>query len=62
MNSWCMCMEAKNSYFKRVAQVGGNFKNIPYTVSRRHQRLLCAHLQSPNFFSYDELECGPCKY
>ena len=44
VNSWCMRMEAKNSYFKRVAQIG-NFKNLPYSVARRHQRLLCGFLQ-----------------
>ena len=56
-----MRMEAKNSYFKRVAQIG-NFKNIAYSVARRHQRLLCAHLQGEHFFTYDELECGPSAY
>ena len=57
--SWCMRMEAKNAYFKKIARIS-NLKNVPYSVAKRHQRLLCAHLQG-NFFSYDELECGPCK-
>ena len=52
-----MRMEAKNSYFKGVAQIG-NLKNIALSVARRHQKLLCAHLQAENFFSYDELESG----
>ena len=47
--SWCMRMEAKNSYFKRVAQQG-NFKNIALSVARRHQKLMCALLQSDDFF------------
>jgi hypothetical protein len=51
-------MEAKNSYFKRVAQIG-NFKNIAFSVAKRHQRLACAYLQSTTFFS--EYEVGPCK-
>ena len=55
---WCMRMEAKNSYFKRVAQIG-NYRNVPYSVSSRHQRLLCAYLQGP-FFTYEDMECGPC--
>ncbi len=59
VNSWCMRMEAKNSYFKRVVQIG-NFKNVPYSVARRHQRLLCGYLQG-QFFDYDDLESGPCK-
>ena len=58
--SWCMRMEAKNSYFKKVARIS-NFKNVPYSVAKRHQRLLCAYLQG-QFFSYDELQCGPCMF
>ncbi len=59
VTTWCMRMEAKNSYFKRIAQLG-NFVNLPLSVAKRHQRLLCAHLQG-KFFLYDDLECGPCK-
>ena len=44
-----MRMEAKNSYFKRVAQIG-NFKNIALTVARRHQKLVCAYLNDKSFF------------
>ena len=47
--SWCMRMEAKNSYFKRIAQQG-NFKNIALSVARRHQKLMCAFLNSDDFF------------
>jgi len=47
--SWCMRMEAKNSYFKRIAQQG-NFKNIALNVAHRHQKLMCAILQSDDFF------------
>ena len=54
-----MRMEAKNAYFKDVAKIT-NFKNVPYSVARRHQRLLCAYLQG-SFFTYDDLESGPCK-
>jgi len=42
-------MEAKNSYFKRAAQLG-NFKNIALSVANRHQRLMCALLNSSDFF------------
>ena len=59
MNCWCMRMEAKHSYFKRIAQVG-NFINLPYSVAVRHQRLLCANLQG-KFFDYDDLQSGPSK-
>ena len=61
VSSWCMRMEAKHSYFKRAAQIGNCFKNVPYSVARRHQKLLCGYLQG-KFFSYEDLECGPCKY
>ena len=60
VNCWCMRMEAKHSYFKRISQIG-NFRNIPYSVALRHQKLLCANLQSSSFFDYEELQSGPCK-
>lgn len=50
-------MEGKNYYFKRIAQ-SSNFKNAPYTVAKRHQRLLCAYLHGGTFFDKD-VECGP---
>ena len=54
-----MRMEGKNAYFKQIARIG-NFKNIAYSVARRHQRLICAYLQG-TFFAYDILHCGPSK-
>jgi len=45
-------MEAKNSYFKRISQQG-NFKNIALSVAKRHQRLMCANLNSSDFFEKD---------
>ena len=47
-----MRMEAKNSYFKRIAQLG-NFKNIALTVARRHQKLMCAFLNDQKFLEKD---------
>ena len=44
-----MRMEAKHSYFKKIAQQG-NFKNITLSVSKRHQKLMCALLNSGDFF------------
>ena len=55
--SWCMRMEAKNSYFKRMAQIG-NFKNIPLSVARRHQKFICAYLNGDNYFG-NTLNIGP---
>jgi len=47
--SWCMRMEAKNSYFKKIAQQG-NFKNISLSVARHHQKLTCALIHDDDFF------------
>jgi len=47
-NTWCMRMEVKNSYFKKTAQLG-NFKNIALSVSNRHQKFMCALLNSRDF-------------
>ena len=45
-----MRMEAKNSYFKRIAQ-SGNYKNITFSVANRHQRLMCSYIQEDDFFN-----------
>jgi len=34
---WCMRFEAKHQYFKRVANIVHNFRNISYTPAHRHQ-------------------------
>ena len=59
ISSWSMRMEAKNSYFKAIACIS-NFKNIAYSVAKRHQLLLCAELQKADFFSCD-MEYGAGK-
>ena len=55
--SWCMRMEAKNSYFKRIAQIG-NFKNIALSVARHHQKFVCAPLNCHSYFE-NPLVLGP---
>ena len=62
VTSWCMRMEAKNSYFKQIAKRTNNFKNISFSVASRHQKLLCGYLQSRRFFTYDDVEIGPCEF
>ena len=52
--SWCMCMEAKNSYFKKISQQG-NFKNIALSVAKCHQRLMCANLNNSTDFFEKEI-------
>lgn len=36
-----MRYEAKHSYFKRLAHSMGNFINLPYSLSMRHQQYQC---------------------
>lgn len=43
IHTWTMRHEAKLSVLKRAAH-HGNFKNISLTVAKRHQHLLCYHL------------------
>ena len=44
---WCMRYEAKHSYFNSLAKNAYNFKNIAKTLAKRHQHLMCYHLNSP---------------
>lgn len=37
--SWCMRFEAKHSYFKSIAKVIRNFKNLPLSLASRHQNM-----------------------
>ena len=46
---WCMRFEAKHSYFKKLAHVVKNFKNIPKTLAERHQSRMCYELSRPVF-------------
>lgn len=38
---WTMRFEAKHSYFKQLAHSMGNFVNITYSLSMRHQLYQC---------------------
>lgn len=42
VRSWCMRYEAKHSYFKNLAKVIKNFKNLPLSLANRHQSMECA--------------------
>ena len=57
-----MRFEAKHRYFKQVAKVIGNFKNIAKTLAYRHQRRMCYILSQPHLVFQDRVEAGPCKY
>lgn len=39
---WCMRFEAKHNFFKRLAHVVCNFRNIAYTLAFRHQLAQCS--------------------
>ena len=43
VRSWCMRYESKHTYFKQVAIALGNFINVPFTVTDRHQKLQSFH-------------------
>ena len=47
---WCMRYEAKHSYFKQLARVMGNFKNISKTLAERHQHYMCYHMMEPSTY------------
>lgn len=44
---WCMRFESKHQFFKQLAPVVRNFKNISYTLAKRHQMRKCAQLSTP---------------
>ena len=59
---WCMRYEAKHRYFKCWANIMGNFKNIPKTLAKHHQRHLCYQLAesgSGNAFLSPRSSVGP---
>jgi hypothetical protein len=51
---WCMRYEAKHAYFKSLQRAIGNWINVPWTLSYRHQQWMCQKLKSPNnFFAFE---------
>ena len=60
MRNWAMRFEAKHNYFKKLAVRINNFKNIAYSLTRRHQALQAYLRQSStgNFLRMS-LEVGP---
>ncbi|KAJ8280847.1 hypothetical protein GJAV_G00059800 [Gymnothorax javanicus] len=45
-NMWCMRFEAKHQYFKRIADVLHNFRNVALSLAARHQFLQCWQFQA----------------
>jgi len=60
VRNWAMRFEAKHNYFKKLSVRINNFKNIAYSLARRHQALQAYLLQSSagNFLRMS-LEVGP---
>ena len=46
VRSWAMRFEAKHSYFKKLVDKLNNFKNIDYSLAKRHQALQAYLLQT----------------
>ena len=60
VRNWAMRFEAKHNYFKKLVDKINNFKNISYSLAKRHQALQAYLLQSTagNFLRIS-LEAGP---
>lgn len=57
-----MRFEAKHRFFKHLAKVTGNFKNILKTLATRHQRYMTWLLSEPKYYLQETVECGKCKF
>jgi len=56
---WFVCLSCSVKVDGSIQEVE-LAKNVPYSVARKHQQLLCGYLQG-SFFTYDDLESGPWK-
>jgi hypothetical protein len=50
-NFWCQRFEGKHLYFKRLALRSSNFKNISFTLAKRHQLRLSLLLSYADFYN-----------
>lgn len=55
---WCMRFEGKHQYFKRLAHNTCNFKNLSYTLAKRHQLRQCWELTSLDSLRQDNYTEG----
>ena len=60
---WTMRFEAKHSYFKCLSESMGNFINLPYSLSIRHQEYQCYLHRNTKELSGDvgNINVGPGK-
>ena len=54
-----MRYEAKHSYFKKLSQNIGNYKNISLTLGKRYQLMSCYNNLDSISLIQDELQIGP---
>ena len=60
VRNWAMRFEAKHNYFKKLVDNINNFKNIAFSLAKRHQALQAYLLQaSAGNFLRMSLEVGP---
>ena len=60
---WCMRYESKHSYFKQLVRSIGNWINLPLTLGKRHQQMMClsfAESSGTNFLKFNVV-CPPRK-
>ena len=56
---WCMRVEAKHSYFKKMSQNIGNYKYISLTFAKCYQLMTCYNNLDSTSLIQDELQIGP---
>lgn len=53
---WCMRFEGKHQYFKRLANQLSNFRNVAFSLAKRHQLRSCWELLSEDFLERDAIQ------
>ncbi len=53
-----MRYEAKHSYFKALIQNVGNYINVSWSLTKRHQLLQC-YIHNGDYFGQERMEVGP---
>ena len=60
VHSWAMRFEAKHSYFKKLVDKLNNFKNIDYSLAKRHQALQAYLLETSSGSLFNKaVQYGP---
>lgn len=62
VHHWTMRYEAKHRYFKQMASIMGNFTNICYSLSLRHQLYQCYVNLATDDLPEEKLEVGQSMY